>query len=431
MRTGRQTLPFAGRSEGEISPLNAQLGAEGDGPGAQFRSLRMPRAFQGLSSAGVVGQPHFQRAQHGHASVRAALQVLADAEFQQLHLHPVVLLGDADAPAELANGAWADAAPPQPGQGGHARIVPALHRAGFHQLQQQTLAHRRVFQAQPGEFDLRRMDIQAELIQHPVVQGPVILEFQGAKGVGDALQGIADAMREIVGWVDVPSASGALMGRMANAVQHRVAQIHVRRGHVDPGPQHMGAIGEFASAHGLEQRPALGAGTVPIGAFPPRFRQAAPGLANFLLRQAANIGPALADQFQGAVVQGLEVVRGESQPIPPIEAQPSQILLNGLGVFGAFLERVGVVEAQIGAAAVLLGDAEVQADALGMADVQIAVGLRRKPGHHPAFQKAVSQIPLDALPDEIGAHEGFSPFAAADAPRIAPAGMQFLDGGCR
>src|SRR5262249_44273200 len=49
-----------------------------------------------------------------------------------------------------------------------------------------------------------------------------------------------------------------------------------------------------------------------------------------------------------------------------------------------FLRRVGIVEAQIARSAGLLGDAEVQADRLGVADVQIAVRFGRKARRHPA-----------------------------------------------
>jgi len=47
--------------------------------------------------------------------------------------------------------------------------------------------------------------------------------------------------------------------------------------------------------------------------------------------------------------------------------------------FLLFLGRIGVVEAQIALAAEFLRDAEIEGDGLGVADVEIAVGLRRKP----------------------------------------------------
>ena len=53
---------------------------------------------------------------------------------------------------------------------------------------------------------------------------------------------------------------------------------------------------------------------------------------------------------------------------------------DGVDVLDVFLERVRVVEAQVADAAALLRDAEVQADALGMADVEVAAGLGAKSG---------------------------------------------------
>ena len=56
------------------------------------------------------------------------------------------------------------------------------------------------------------------------------------------------------------------------------------------------------------------------------------------------------------------------------------ILLDGVHILGVLLGGVGVVHAQVAQAAVTLGGAEVDAQGLAVTDVQIAVGLRRKPG---------------------------------------------------
>ncbi len=48
----------------------------------------------------------------------------------------------------------------------------------------------------------------------------------------------------------------------------------------------------------------------------------------------------------------------------------------------ALFLRVGVIKAQVAAAAVGLGEAEVYADRLGMPDMQVTIGLGRKAGHH-------------------------------------------------
>jgi len=52
--------------------------------------------------------------------------------------------------------------------------------------------------------------------------------------------------------------------------------------------------------------------------------------------------------------------------------------LDALDVFDVFLRRIGVVHSQIADAAELACDAEVQADAFGVADVQVTVRLRRE-----------------------------------------------------
>jgi hypothetical protein len=64
----------------------------------------------------------------------------------------------------------------------------------------------------------------------------------------------------------------------------------------------------------------------------------------------------------------------------PVEAQPLHGVDDGVDVLLLFLLGVGVVEAQVADAAVVARQAEVQADALGVADVQVAVGLGREAG---------------------------------------------------
>ena len=57
---------------------------------------------------------------------------------------------------------------------------------------------------------------------------------------------------------------------------------------------------------------------------------------------------------------------------------------------------------RVAAAAEFLGDAEIEADRLGVADVQIAVRLRRKAGHD-LLDAAGVEIGLDDVADEIAA----------------------------
>jgi hypothetical protein len=71
-------------------------------------------------------------------------------------------------------------------------------------------------------------------------------------------------------------------------------------------------------------------------------------------------------------------------------------------VFDVFLDRVGIVKAQMADTAVFAGEAEVQADGFGVANVQIAVGLRRKAGLHSSAVFVGLQILQNDVADEVG-----------------------------
>src|SRR5262249_45274462 len=72
----------------------------------------------------------------------------------------------------------------------------------------------------------------------------------------------------------------------------------------------------------------------------------------------------------------------------------------GIDVLDLFLGGIGVVEAEVALAAILLSHAEIDADRLGVAHVQIAVRLRRK-ARLDAIVFAGPQIFLDELFDEV------------------------------
>ena len=98
-----------------------------------------------------------------------------------------------------------------------------------------------------------------------------------------------------------------------------------------------------------------------------------------------DVGVAGFDQVFGGAVHEVEVVAGLVEVgffavgrVVPVKAQPLHGVHDAVDVFGVFLFGVGVVKAQVAHAAVVARQAEVQADALGVADVQVAVGLGRK-----------------------------------------------------
>ena len=129
--------------------------------------------------------------------------------------------------------------------------------------------------------------------------------------------------------------------------------------------------------------------------------QRAAVLADLVGGEAVDVGLARHDQVHGVAVERLEIVRGVARLAVPVEAQPADVLLDRLDVLDVLLRRVGVVEAQVAGAAELGGDAEVEADRLGVADVQVAVRLRRKPRGHTAAVLPRPHILGDDRADEI------------------------------
>ena len=120
--------------------------------------------------------------------------------------------------------------------------------------------------------------------------------------------------------------------------------------------------------------------------------------------QVADKRFAIGDQFFGGQVIHAEIVRSVAQAVP-VEAQPAHVVLDGAHVFGVFARRVGVVQAQVADAAKLGGHAEIQADRLGMADMQVTVGFRRKAGLDGGMFARGKVIAHD-LADEVGTDRG-------------------------
>ncbi len=76
-------------------------------------------------SLGKVFDDQPERPEHGHRSWRTPVEVLAELELEERHVHDPVLPGDTDAVTERADGFSRKAAAAESGEGRHAGIVPA------------------------------------------------------------------------------------------------------------------------------------------------------------------------------------------------------------------------------------------------------------------------------------------------------------------
>ena len=147
----------------------------------------------------------------------------------------------------------------------------------------------RVGEVEPRELVLPRSRRHRQVLDEPVVERPVDLELERADRVGDALDGVRLAVREVVRRVDAPGVAGAWMLGVHDPVQDRVAQVDVRGGHVDPGAQDTRAVGELAVAHPLEQVEVLVGRSIAPRAVPTRLGERAAVLADLVGRQVVDV----------------------------------------------------------------------------------------------------------------------------------------------
>ena len=427
-----------GRVLGEVLALDPQLAAQLEAAHAPFGVMRMA----GRLADDPLGRVHVLDHQADGIgddvqAVDLGVEHLAYRLLQHRHLDQLAGLGDAGSFAEQPDGGRRKTASAQAGDGRHPRIVPARHDALVHQRLQLALAGDGVGQVHPGELDLPRQ----RLVQHPrlrhagqqpVVQRPVVLELQRAQRMRDPLQRILQRMCVVVHRVDGPGVAGAMVVRLADPVQDRVTHVDVGRGHVDPRTQHHRTIGVLSRTHFPEQAQVLFHRAVTERRVAARLGQRAPVLADLVAGLAVHVGVAGLDQLQRDLVEGLEVVAGVVEVAlaigkGPVEAQPAHRIDDRVDVLLVFLLGVGVVEAQVAAPAVIGRQLEVQADRLGVPDVQEAVGLGRKaradarrirlactldvsraglacPG--AARQFLAGQVGIDGLADEVADRGG-------------------------
>jgi hypothetical protein len=67
--------------------------------------------------------------------------------------------------------------------------------------------------------------------------------------------------------------------------------------------------------------------------------------------------------------------------VRPAGDQPAHVADDGVNILDILLDGIGIVETQVALSVLLPRDAEIQADRLGVADVQVPIGFRRESGH--------------------------------------------------
>ena len=247
------------------------------------------------------------------------------------------------------------------------------------------------------------------ILHHPVVQGTMILKFQGAQGVGDSFQRVLDGMGKVVHGVDAPLVPLAVVVHMPDPVDDRVTHIEVAGGQINLGPEGIAVVLKFAFPHPAEQIQALLDGAIPVGGEGGGI-QVAPVLLELLGGQLADIGQSLFDQLHRILVVLLKIVGAVEEAVAPVKAQPVDVLLDGLHELHVLFGGVGIVHPEVAHSAVFLSGAKIDDQGLAVTDMQISVGFRGEPGMHrlTGVAAAFGDVLVNKCVNEIFAFGNFS-----------------------
>ncbi len=292
----------------EIRRVDKQFSRERQLPLTQLRLAGMPGSHQQVVNVIVdIGQNHFQRIEYAHGAGRAFVQIIANGVLQHGNVRNTIGTGGPHHLAEAADRCRRDAATTQPGDGRHARIIPAFDYPLVHQLFQLALAGHGVTGVQPPELVLPRSAFYRQVVEKPVVERTMILELQCTDRMGDALYCVFLTVSEIVGGVDRPGVAGLVMMVLADPVENWIAHVHIGVGHINFCAQHPGAVGKLTLPHSPQEIEILRDRTLPVRAVATSFRQCAAERPGLIGVQFADIGIALLHQVFGPGIQLLKV----------------------------------------------------------------------------------------------------------------------------
>ena len=201
---------------------------------------------------------------------------------------------------------------------------------------------------------------------------------------------IALSVCEIIHGIYFPFRTGTVVRVTGDdTVHNRVPEMHVGVRHVDFGTEHHLTFFDLAALHGFEKPQVLFDRPVTV-----RRRHTGFGRRSFLFGYLLgglliDIGFALFDEHDSQVIELLEIIGG-IEDLTPFESEPCDIAFDGLYVLGVLFGGVGVIKTQVTNAVVFLGDPKVHAYGFDVADMQVAVRLRRETGLYTTVIHSVS-----------------------------------------
>ena len=175
---------------GKIVAFDEDLASQLDCPRGRGIGLRV---VGGLADQDFtrreVGEDDLDGLQHGEAAFGGVIQRLANGVFENGDVGEAIVLGHSEVCDELADRMGGDAAPTEPGKCRHAGIIPPGDFVFLHKAKQFAFRNKSVAEGKFREFVLVGQGArQIERAEKPVVERPVIDEFERANAVGDTFE---------------------------------------------------------------------------------------------------------------------------------------------------------------------------------------------------------------------------------------------------
>ncbi len=192
-----------------------------------------------------------------------------------------------------------------------------------------------------------------------------------------------------------------MVGLLEDSVHDRVPHVDVGMRHVDFCPEDTLPFGKLTVLHPFEKIEILGNRPSPPGGFDAWLGQGTASPANLFGRLVVDISLSRFDQFEGPQEKLVKIVGGVTK-VGPLETEPLHVCLDGFHVLDFLFCRVRVVETEVAIPAEFFCQAKIQADRLGMADMEVTVRFGGKTGDDLADLTGFKVFPYDLL-DEVPA----------------------------
>jgi hypothetical protein len=213
----------------------------------------------------VVVNYNLNRLCYCHAAKRIFIEIISNTSLKLTHVNSMICICNTRLTNKVKECLGGISAAAQTAKGGQTGIVPTVNVTLLNELTQITLGHNGVGYVHTSELPLMRLLLKSYLIHYPIVEGTVVTELAGAKGMGNTLKRVLNGMRKVVHRIYAPFVALTVMVNMLDSINYGVTEIGIVAGGVYLRSESACAIRKFAVLHSLEEVEIFFNTTVAVG----------------------------------------------------------------------------------------------------------------------------------------------------------------------